>query len=248
MNPVEHGRLALLAALTGLALGGATVAPAAELEEAELFLELNHTAGDLGIHSSIDGGPYTRLEIEDPAGRVILLLGASGRLAKQGLTQLFLESAEPSFDELAPEEFLLRFPEGPYEIEATRGRIEYEDTAMLSHVLAAPPENIRVNDVPAAESCDAPSLPLVMEPVVIRWDRVTESHPTIGREGSVDIERYQFFVEREGVKLGVDLPPDVTEFEVPAEILALGNQFKFEIIARTTSDNNTAVESCFRLR
>jgi hypothetical protein len=37
----------------------------------------------------------------------------------------------------------------------------------------------------------------------------------------------------------------VTEFEVPTSVTAPGGQFKFEIIARTTAGNNTAIESCF---
>ena len=49
---------------------------AAEFSEAELFFELNDTDGDLGIHASIDGGAYSRLEIEDPNERVILLIRA----------------------------------------------------------------------------------------------------------------------------------------------------------------------------
>jgi hypothetical protein len=37
----------------------------------------------------------------------------------------------------------------------------------------------------------------------------------------------------------------VTEFQVPLEITVLGGTFKFEIIARTATLNNTAVENCF---
>jgi len=85
--------------------------------EAELFLELNDTAGDLGIHSSIDGGPWTELEIQGPIGRAMLEITSTGRLQSHGLTQLFFESAEPSFDELDPADFFRRFPEGPYTIE-----------------------------------------------------------------------------------------------------------------------------------
>ena len=62
------------------------------------------------------------------------------------------------------------------------------------------------------------------------------------------ISRYQFFVELGSTKLSVDLPPEVTEFEVPAAITATGGQFKFEIIARTSTGNNTAIESCFLVR
>ena len=48
--------------------------------------------------------------------------------------------------------------------------------------------------------------------------------------------------------LSVDLPPDVTDFEVPPSITTKGGIFKFEIIARTMSGNNTAIESCFSVR
>ncbi len=249
MTPTNLQR-ALLAA-TFAALATAAAAPdarAQELSEAELFFELNDTDGDLGIHASIDGGPYKRLEIEDSRDRTLLVVTARGRLGRQGLTQLFLESAEPSFDELAPERFFRRFPEGIYEIEATTGDgEELEAEVTLSHVLAAPPDGITVAGVPAAEECDDPNLPVVSEPVLIDWEPVETSHPEIGEPGLVEIVRYQFFVEREGVKFSVDLPPDVTEFLVPADVLALGDEFKFEIIARTSTGNNTAVENCFLL-
>lgn len=101
---------------------------------------------------------------------------------------------------------------------------------------------------PAAESCDAAVLPEVAAPVVIDWDPVTESHPEIGKAGAVKISRYQFFAEQGATKLSLDLPPDVTEFEIPASITAAGGVFKFEIIARTSTGNNTAIESCFRMQ
>jgi hypothetical protein len=226
-----------------------TIANAAELDEAQLYFELNNTDRDLGIHSSIDGEPYVKLEIEDPFGRMVLGIEAQRRLARQGLTQLFFESAEPPFDELSPQAFFNRFPEGIYEIEVVdEDGEEFEVEVFLSQVMAAPVKNVKVNGIPAAASCDSNVLPTVSAPVVIDWDAVTKCHPTIGKKGAVKIEQYQFFVEREGVKLSVELPPTVTEFEVPAEILALGDDFKFEIIARTATGNNTAIETCFLLQ
>jgi hypothetical protein len=238
-------KLVLPLALFGLALGSAAPAGALELDETELYFELNDTDEDLGIHASIDGGPYTLLEISDPRDRTILQLRASGRLAKQGLTQFFIESAEPSFDELDPEAFFQRFPEGEYEIEASRGGQEFETTVELSHVLAAPPGDVTVNHVAAAEDCDAVPLPMVGAPVTVRWDPVEDSHPEVGEPGPVEIVRYQFFVEQGDVKFAVDLPPTLTEFEVPTAITDAGGVFKFEIIARTDALNNTAIESCF---
>ena len=241
--------------LVALTVAGASVAISARqgqrplrFAEAELFVELNHTDGDLGLHASIDGQTWTNLAIEGPGDHRLLNLLSLGRLRAQGLTQLAFESAEPTFEELDPAAFFRRFPEGSYEIEGTTpdGQ-EIESTAVLSHVLAAPVSNVTVSGVPAAENCDA-VLPVVRAPVLIRWDAVTSSHPELGKPGRVRIRAYQLFVEREGVKLSLDLPPTVTEFEVPTGITDLGTEFKFEIIARTTANNNTAIESCFRLQ
>ncbi len=247
-NPGGASGVAGIVIALVLTLGAATaVVSAAEFTEAELYFELNNTDGDLGIHASIDGGPYVELEIDGPDGRTILRVTAQGNLAKQGLTQLFLESAEPTFDELAPARFFRRFPEGRYEIEGTTAEgKEFKRNVRLSHVMAAPPSNITVSGAPAAVNCDAVLLPAVQAgvPVTIDWVPVRSSHPTIGKSGPVRIVRYQFFVEQGAFKLSLDLPPTVTRFVVPATILARGVA-KFEIIVRTATGNNTAVENCF---
>ncbi|MGH8489154.1 MAG: hypothetical protein ACREXS_09910 [Gammaproteobacteria bacterium] len=236
--------------MAALTLGAAAPAAwAVEFPEAELFFELNDTDGDLGIHSSIDGPGWKKLTITDPKKHTILRIRPEGRLARQGMTQLFFESAEPPFDELAPEKFFRRFPEGAYVVRArTLDGGQLKSTVRLSHVMAARPANILVSGVPAAENCDAVPLPSVSEPVIIDWDPVTESHPEIGKSGPVAIVGYQLFVEQGDVSFAFDLPPTVTEFQVPSEILALGDQVKFEIIARTAALNNTAVESCFTVQ
>ena len=220
-------------------------------DEANVFFELNDTDGDLGIHALIDGEPWKNLEIEDPRGREILDITVKGRLRRQGLTELFFESAEPSFDELSPRRFFRRFPEGEYEIEGTtlEGN-ELESTALLTHVMPAPPDNIMVNGIAAAEDCEEDPIPLVSGPVIISWDPVTESHPEIGESGEIEVVKYQLVVEREEPTLliySVDLPPDVTKFPVPEEFTALGEEFKFEILVREVSGNQTAVESCFKI-
>ena len=231
------------------------VAPAAwavEFPEAELFFEINDSAGDLGIHSSIDGPAWKKLTIKDPKKRTILEITPEGRLGRQGLTQLFIESAEPPFAELAPEKFFRRFPEGAYVVRArTLDGGQLRSTVRPSHVMAARPGNINVNGVPSA-GCDVTPFPTVSAPVLVNWDAVTTSHPQIGKSGPVEIVRYQFFVSARpdigtGFDVAVDLPATVTEFEVPAAMLALSTEFKYEIIARTASGNNTAVEACFTL-
>lgn len=242
----------VLVLLVGPIVAGRAIATTSDRQrpqtfaEAEVFLELNDTDGDLGIHASIDGESWTNLEIESPDETTLLSLVSDGSLRAQGLTQLFLESAEPPFDELAPADFFRRFPEGRYEIEglAPDGS-EISSIAVLSHVLADAPRNIAVSSVPAAESCDAAVLPIVSAPVTIRWDPVTQSHPQLGKRGPMKVRRYQLFVEGERVTLSLDLPPTVTEFQIPAGVTDLGDEFKFEIIVQTTAGNNTAVESCF---
>ena len=220
-------------------------------DEARLFFELNDTDGDLGIHALIDGDEWKRLQIDDPRDALMLDVFVRGRLWRQGLTEIFFESAEPPFDELAPMDFFRRFPEGVYDIEGvTLDDVELESEVRLSHVIPAPAGNIRISGLGAAENCDADPLPAVQEPVTISWDPVRQSHPTIGKRGAVTIDHYELVLEREEPTLlifTVELPPDVTSFEAPAGFIGLGDAFKFEIIARATNGNQTAVESCFEL-
>ena len=226
--------------------------------EANIFFELNDTDGDLGIHALIDGDPWKKLTIEDPKEREILNIRVKRRLRRQGLTEIFFESAEPPFESddpdevtLTPEQFFRRFPAGTYEVEGrTLEGEELESEVTVTHLLPAPPENIMVDGIDAADDCDA-VLPVVTNPVTISWDPVTHSHPEIGRTGEmIEVVKYQLVVEREEPTLliySVDLPPGVTEFPIPEAFIDLGDEFKFEILVREASGNQTAVESCFEV-
>ncbi len=244
----QYTLLALVLALASLTAPIVTgqETPSQPFAQAELFVELNDTDGDLGLHAAIDGGTWTFLEVDDPRDRPLLGIASTGRLRSQGLTQLAFESQEPPFDELDPATFFRRFPEGVYEIEAlAQGGGTFRSEVRLSHVLAAPPQ-VTVKGLRAVP-CDAPVLPIVVPPVLIDWEPVTESHPEIGRTGPVTISRYQFFVEQRETRLSLDLLPTVTEVEIPTSITSAGGVWKFEIIARTSTNNNTAIEGCFRL-
>lgn len=232
------------------------------LEEAELFLELNDTDGDLGIHALVDGEPWKRLQIEDAAEKRILGVGVRSRLRRQGLTELFFESAEPTFDELPPETFFARFPEGTYEIEGiSLDGTEIESDTEITHAMPAPPVPT-VNGFAAAEQCDdeepgydAPVI--VADEYLIAWEAVTRTHPTLGSPRDADditIVNYQVVVEIEletpagdefTSVFSVILPPDVTEMTVPAEFMDQADSFKYEVLAREQSWNQTAIESCF---
>ncbi|HEU4427293.1 MAG TPA: hypothetical protein VFT98_00945, partial [Myxococcota bacterium] len=151
---------------------------------------------------------------------------------------------------LPPAEFFARFPEGTYTI--TAKGIDGEKLAgesEISHVLPAAPGNVRINGVLAPTDCDE-AIPLSAAPVVITWDPVTTSHPTLGEPGAVAIESY-------GVELEIDildeefsstalLPPTVTSFQVSDTLLALvSGAIEFEILARDSNGNRSIVETCF---
>ena len=247
----------VLSALLALGLGAkdaraADSAKAIALDKANVFFELNDTDGDLGIHLQIDGEAWKSLKVEDPDKGTMLEIDVKGRLQKQGLTELFSESAEPPFDELPPKEFFGRFPEGTYRISGTtlEGQ-RLAGTARLTHVMPAPPENITVSGVAASKECDD-SVPSVAKPVVIRWRPVSKSHPEIGKSAAVEIVNTQVVVAREkptSMEISVDLPPKATSFTVPDSLLepGKGEHYKFEIIVREASGNQTAYESCFKL-
>jgi len=235
-------------------------------EVADVYAELNNTDGDLGFHALIDGEPWKYLKIEDPKEYVILMISSSGRLRRQGLTELFFESGEPPFesddpDEVTqtPEQFFRRFPKGWYEIKGkTLEGDEQESKDFFWHVMPAPPDRIFVSDVPIdpdSVDCDEGPVPTVEvdeDGLTISWDPVTKSHSEIGVAGKmIKVDHYEVVVEEEesGLKFSVDLPPDdETSVTVPADFIALGEQFKFEILVKEKKGGNqTAIESCFEV-
>lgn len=218
---------------------------------ANVFFELNNTDGDLGIHALIDGGPWTRLSIETPDERENLSIRLRSSFRRQGLTELFFESAEPTFDELAPEVFFARFPEGDYEVggRTTEGD-ELESTATVTHLIPAPPGDIAVNGLLVPEDCDEDPVPAVSDPVLVTWGVVTESHPDLGRTGEpIVVTNYQVVVENEDteLKMTFDLGPDATEILLPTGLFEPGDEIKIEVLVREESDNQTATESCFEI-
>jgi hypothetical protein len=234
--------------------------------DAEIFFELNNTDGDLGIHALIDGEAWRSLKIVGPDERGLLDIRVKSRLRRQGLTELFFESAEPPFDELAPARFFSRFPEGVYEVEGlTLDGQEMESEAEIEHAMPAPAAPT-INGLPMAVQCDdeEPGYDATetTAPVTISWPEVTTSHPDANGGGAgvqppipVEIHNYEVVVE---VDLEVDgeeftsvihveLPPGVRTVMLPDEFVALSDEFKYEVLARAESFNQTAVESCFVL-
>ncbi len=233
-----------------------------EFEEAFVFFELNDTDGDLGIHAKVDGEEWKRLTIRDVNERRMLGVNVKGRLRRQGLTEIFFESAEPTFDELAPEKFFRRFPEGIYEVEGiSLDGLEIESETEVTHAIPAPPVPT-VNGFPAAMQCDDEEpgydAPVIeADDYVIAWSPVTMTHPSLGDPQGAPglvVVNYEVVVEAE-LELADDeeftsvfsviLPPDVTAMTIPAEFLEQSDSFKYEVLVREESWNQTAIESCF---
>lgn len=227
---------------------------AIEFEVAEVFFEFNSTDEDLGIHALIDGEAWKKLEIESPNERELLQIDVKSRLKRQGLTELFFESAEPPFDELSPRRFFRRFREGTYAIEGkTLDGQELEGEAEVTHLLPAAPQPT-VNGEDFDEDCDDDDFTEFEDgdDVTIAWPPVTMSFDGEGFPDpeAVEIHNYELALEIEiddefASTLNVILPPDVTSFEVPQDFLDLGDEFKYEVLAREESFNQTAIESCF---
>lgn len=218
-----------------------------ELDEAQLYFELNDTDGDLGIHGKADGDAWKRMKIEAPNERTLLNIIVRSKLRRQGLTELFFESAEPCFptnpeceEPLDPEVFFSRFPEGVYEWEGlTLDYEEIEGEVYLSQRIPAAPMVVSVGGAGAPDEgeCWEPDDADPNDPgeIVIDWDEVTHTHASLGSDtnaplGDNAVIYYEFVVEIDGTeyKSTALVPPTTTEWTVPGEFIALANGLKVE--------------------
>ena len=210
---------------------------AIKYSETKIIIEVNSTAGDAGIQIFLDGEGWAELEVTDPDGEEVLEIEAKGSIGLQGLTELFFESAEPSFDEQSLDELFALFPEGKYRFRGeTVDGLPLRGKATLTHaipdgpVIVSPEEGEIVNP----------------DDVVIFWDPVVDPFP--GTSSPVNISGYQVIVEREEpskLVFSVDLPASATLVTVPWEFLEPETSYKFEVLAIEVSGNQTISESEF---
>ena len=216
-----------------------------EFAEAQVLLQLNDTDGDLGFHARIDGEPWKRVTIESPDEQILFDVRLRRALRQQGLTELAFESAEPTFDELDPETFFARFPEGDYEISGKGFEgAEYESTSTLSHLIPAAPDNLVVSGVPASDDCDV-FIPAVPSPVVISWDEVVSHHDELGRAGDIEVDSYEVAIEAETVDYQINVEADVTEVTLAAGAIPSGEEVKYQVLVREAEGYESSAESCF---
>jgi hypothetical protein len=231
-------------ALAGLAITTAIAtrpaSAAVTLKAAKMIIEFNASAEDIGVQFFLDSDGWKSIEIFDPRGREIFSSEAEGSLMQQGGgTELFLESVEPSLDELPLEDFFSRFPEGNYKFKGlTAGGVRITGSARFTHDVPAGPELVSPVPGPSEECATSVSIPAVIE-----WDPVTMSIS----DKPIDIVAYEVIVENGDLDFDVIFPARAgTMVTVPAEVLEPGTDYLFEVLAIANGGNQTITEGCFR--
>jgi hypothetical protein len=204
-----------------------------------MIIEVNATDGDAGIQIFADGEGWTRLEVFDPTGQSIVDVSANGGVELQGITELFFESAEPSFEEQTLDELFLRFPAGMYTFVATTDEGKtLTGKATFTHALPAAPEVISPEEGAALNAG---------LPVVIRWEPVTE--PFEDTDLPVKVVAYQVIVEQTKPKsvrvFSMTVPAATTQVTVPPELIQSKAEYKFEVLAIEAGGNQTITEIAF---
>ncbi|HEY2920106.1 MAG TPA: hypothetical protein VGK77_14060 [Candidatus Binatia bacterium] len=205
--------------------------------QTRIIIETNATAGDAGIQIFLDATGWKSLEISDPNGEKIFVVSTDGSVAKTGVTELFFESAEPSFADLPLDQLLVRFPEGDYPfVGITVDGKKLTGKATLKHNIPKGPEII------SPKGAANPN-----NPIVIDWEPVTE--PFEGTNLAVTIVGYQVIVERVKPQplrvFSVDLPATITKVTVPPEFIQANAEYIFEVLAIEASKNQTISEGSF---
>ena len=208
---------------------------ALKLPAALIRFEINGTAGDGGVQFFLDGEGWKSCEISRPDGNHLVTVTATisnnGSPGTNGLTELFIESAEPSFEEQPLTELLALFPAGAYGFDCvTIDDKPLKSSAQLTHKLPGTP---------------TPTPQFLSGNVVrIEWPPVVG--PFVPGGQAVVVVAYEIIVERlsDGVKFDITLPalPANNRVTVPAEFIKRNTQYKGEVLAIEASGNQTIGE------
>jgi len=208
-------------------------------KDARLKIEANDTDGDAGVQVFLDSDPWRLFEIYDPSGRRLFRSTTGGIFSKQGGTELFMESGEPSFDEVPLDEFLARFPEGRYRFRGlgVEGE-EFFGTATFTHNIPAGPLLVGPHEGgPLVDPNNA----------VVSWE------PVAPPNGS-PIIAYQVLVVLSDtglpalpkISLDVMMPPTATSLAVPPGFLRRNTLYEWEVLSIEAGGNQTLSSSFFR--
>jgi hypothetical protein len=205
------------------------------LSAAAIRIEINGTDGDAGVQFFLDGTGWKSCEVSDPDGNLLVTVTATGSAGMNGLTELFIESAEPSFEEQPLEDLLGLFPQGNYEFDCvTTDDKTLKRSASLTHKLPATPEGVGFDPGPGR----------------IVWQEVTGPFELDGEvfgDSNVVIVAYEVIVERlsDGLKFSITLPAPATSVTVPAEFITPHTKYKVEVLAIEKGGNQTIAEAEF---
>jgi hypothetical protein len=215
---------------SGAAGTSATTAPTAEAakkplryEDHELFIETNATDGDAGLQQELDGEDWRSTKFRDKKGRALVDVRARGKLRNLGLTELFFEAAEPSFDEFPFKKFKERFPEGKYtwQGKTVEGR-KLVGSDRLSHLVP-----------------DGPVITFPMEGAQVDPDGFTITWEPVTTPAGVEIVRYIVIVDQETRSVELELDGNATSADIPGQVLEPGTELGGEVLAKDRNGNQT---------
>jgi hypothetical protein len=210
---------------------------ALKLPAAIIRFEINGTAGDGGVQFFLDGPQWKRCTILRPDGGHLVTIETTvsedGSPGTNGLTELFSESAEPSFLEQSLEALLALYPAGNYKFDClTTDDTPLQSVAKLTHKLPATPDPAVVQNNGVVQ---------------ITWGAVVDPFQPGGQ--SVVIVTYEVIVERsDGVKFNITLPAknEGNSVTVPPEFITPRTNYKGEVLAIEQSGNQTIGEFEFK--
>lgn len=209
------------------------------LKDARLKIEMNATDGDAGVQVFIDADPWKFMNIYDPYGKLVFRSFTRGRFAKQGGTELFLESAEPNFSQLPLEEFLKRFPEGVYQFRGEGvGGETFVGAATFTHNIPAGPE--LVSPLEGGALVDPNN-------AVVTWKPVGPANgsPIVGYQVLI-VHSPSIFPALPKIVLDVTMPATATNMTVPNGFLLPNTRYSWEVLAIEASGNQTLSTSFFK--
>jgi hypothetical protein len=209
-----------------------------KVKDARLKFELNATDRDGGVQLFVDADSWRWISVFDPAGRRVFTSRTEGAMARQGGTELFLESAEPPFGELPVAKLLERFPAGTYRIRGLSldGK-PYVGAARLTHDLPEGPKLVSPLDSAGRQD---------PRRTVLRWRRVPSPNgsPIIGYQVLV-VQPETGLRALPKVTLDITMPATATSLVVPAGFLRRGTEYEWEVLAIERGGNQTLSSSTF---
>ena len=195
-------------------------------EAHDLYIETNDTDKDAGLQLFADAEEWRHFKLLDKNGNTMVNITTKGNVHKVGLSELFMEASEPSFDEVPFSKFKKQFPEGKYRFrgETTGGR-KMAGADHLTHVIPAGPKL----------TFPTKGAPLQEDGFVVTWEPVT-------KPAGVDIVTYEVIVEQGDRTFDMYLPGDATSATISGEFLEPNTKTAGEVLAREKSGNQTITQ------